>query len=705
MGNKKNKFAFGIFQDGLTIKIAELVSIDNSIKILRLSKTELSAPLYPKVTDTIQEEFAALEDLKKEAEPNLDELKEIHELDELELPGTIDEEKITAGPDIEMSEVVPDFGKEEVPSGLNDLQILLQTFPLEKGKIAINANDEQVSYYQFDSAFATTKLDKKLREELLSKDEIKSKNYSMDYIINPNETGLAFVHRGRFELLDAIQDLNTIISREKYVFSHIDTNELALMNLIRNCYEFPPEDYVTVLYMGIDYIVGIVLRDNNHIKTFPIIITETDPEKKRMAIYSKIILEQDISNTPITQHVILAGENVSNEDVDFFQKKGFYWDPPKRLELSGIEIVEGEDERLNAERIAQYAIPISLAWKVLDPKNTSFFPSNLLPAKIIESQKYFKIAWHGFLVLAAIFYFALSGTIKNLELKQAIVNIQSDINKVQTELRHTRRMIEQVNEVKANMDILQRNIQKVQNIIGTKNQWHYILKDFSYTLRNNKLTWIDQMVSFNDYFAISGYTTRRRNIIELAKLFRNSTIKQIIANEIESVPIWYFDVDFGYPDPEEVARLSKIRKMPDLPRAFEPYKYASPEMEITQDEITIIYNNIIIDYFAGNVQNALNQFNKFIADYPDHIRAYNAKYFVGECQYRLGNMATAIGIFKEIIDLKGSKTPDALMMLGNSYAGISDQANAEYYWDKLINSYPENSLAKLARYRLDQLRG
>jgi len=707
MRGKKNKFSFGIFQDGLTVKVAELVLIDGQIKILRLSKTELSAPLYPKVTNGMQDEFAALEDLKEEKEPNLEEIKEIHDLEDLEIPGTISEEDMGFDQEtvVEAPEMVSDFHQEDIPSGLNDLQILMQTFPLEKGKIAINANDEQISYYQFDSAFATSKLDRKLKEELLSKEELKSKNYSMDYIINPNGTGLAFVHRGRFELLDAVQDINTVISREKYIFDHIDTNEIALMNLVRNCYDFPPEDFVTLLYIGVDYVVGIVMKDNSHVKTFPIIITETDPEKKRMAIYSKIILEQDISNTPITQHVILAGENVSDQDVDFFQKKGFYWDPPKRLELKGLDLVEGESDKLTVERIAQYAIPISLAWKVLDIKQPNFFPSNLLPTKIIESQKYFKIAWHGFLVLAAIFYFALSGTIRNLELHQEIVNIRSTISQTQTELRHVRRMVQQVKEVKTKIEILKNNMEKVKNIIGNKNQWYYIIKNFSASLYNNKITWINELNSQEDRFEIFGWTTHRRNIIDLAKLFPNSTIKQINSNFIEDIPLWDFEISFSYPDPEKVMLEKELKQQTRFLKSEEYKPVVISQPEVAKDDTTKIYNNIITIYFAGNIKEAHERFKDFIENYPEHTRVYNALYFVGECQYHLGFIDEAIISFEQVLEQEGSKSPDALMMLGNSYELLEDEQNATYYWDRLVKKYPLNNLSKLARYKLEQIQG
>ena len=74
------------------------------------------------------------------------------------------------------------------------------------------------------------------------------------------------------------------------------------------------------------------------------------------------------------------------------------------------------EETITPEKIARYAIPIALAWKTLEPKNKKFSTTNLLPNKVIENQKYSKIAWHGYLIIAATIFFAFTGLVKNLEL-------------------------------------------------------------------------------------------------------------------------------------------------------------------------------------------------------------------------------------------------------------------------------------------------
>ena len=675
MAKKSDKFAFGIFQDGLTVKIAELISIDGTVKILRLGKTELRAPLYPKPTESLAEDYLSLDNYTEEPE----EKKDI----EVQLRCRHCQQ--------EMEGAESYLQSEESVNGKNDLQRLLQTFPITKGKIAFSTNDEQVTYHQFDSAFATSKLRKKLRQEILSKEELKAKKYALDYILNPNGSGLAFVHRGQFELLDATQELNPILTKKKFMYSHIDTNEISLINLVKNCYDYPSEDFVTILYIGIDYKVGIVLKDNNHIKTFPIIITEIDPEKKRQAIYSKIILEQDISNTPITQHVILAGEDVTDEDVAFYQEKGFYWDPLKRLELSNLELVETNEDLDSSEIIAQYAIPISLAWKALDVKGTKFHQSNLLPTKILESQKYFKIAWHGFLTLAIIFYVALWGTLKNLEIKQEMQNLQVKQTQVQTEISEVQRKITQVNIVKDKINVIESKNQLVKDIVQDKNQWNTIFTKISKGYSKNRISWIDNIRNNKNQIMLSGYTSKRRNIIEFSSYFPDCEIKSITPIFIEDIPIWDFEMLYSYPKPG--------KETPQKIEIITPPEVTSDQIE-SMDDVTLLYRDIITTYFSGRITEAHQRFIDFANKYPNHKRAYNARYFTGECHYLESNYQKAIDIFNQTLTQGGSKNGDCLMMLGNCYEKLNNEDRAIEYWTRLINEYPDHELYELARYKL-----
>ena len=89
--------------------------------------------------------------------------------------------------------------------------------------------------------------------------------------------------------------------------------------------------------------------------------------------------------------------------------------------------------------------------------------------------------------------------------------------------------------------------------------------------------------------------------------------------------------------------------------------------------------------------------------YPDHKRAYNARYFIGECLYLKDQYTNAVQIFNEIVKQKGTKRPDAYMMLGNCYLKMDNKEQARLYWNKLISEFPQNELSTLAAFKIQNL--
>ncbi|MHA1692676.1 MAG: tetratricopeptide repeat protein [Candidatus Heimdallarchaeaceae archaeon] len=697
MSKARERLAFGVFLDGQIIKIAQLALIDGKPVIQRLTQKELSTPLYPKedLQSVESYEFDEPENFSLDDQIQNDDIL-LPDFDNLEISDTDDDEFIPPN-----------------DSGITDLQIMIQTFIFEKGRVSLNANDEQISYHQFDSSFTTSKLLKKLKSELLTKEELKSKSYSLDYLFNPNNTGLAFVHRGQFELLNAVMEVNTAITKENFHYNHIDTNEICLMNMVRRCYDLPPEDYVTILYIGVDYKVGIVLKGESHIKTFPIIVTETDSEKMRSAIYAKLILEQDVSNLPITQHVLLAGDYVSDDDVSYYEDKGFYWEPLRRLELEGLEVTFDREEAITPEKIAQFAIPISLAWKTLETRNPSFFHTNLLPSKVIESQKYFKIAWHGFFILALLFFVVLYGTVNSLRLQQEIITVKNATRNLNNEIQETQRKINAVNAVKYKMSDVEDKLLKVKEITGFRNQWGKILKEMSTSLRNRNLSWLNVLETsegsghgngIDARFEIMGHSTSQRNIVALSNLFPDCRITQVSSEEIEDIKVWAFTLNFGYPEVKDEVIQLRPEPIVTKPKQIQPNSQNIQANNDSPETETVEYNRIIRKYFAGDTEGSLSSFSVFAQTYPNHAKAYNAKYFVGECNYHLTNYSTAIQIFNEIVVINRSKKPDAYMMLGNCYEKIGDFEKAVTNWQNLVNKFPKNNLTKLALYKIDAYR-
>ena len=707
---KNGKTALGIYQDGLTIKAAQLSVINGKISLTELTETTLSFPLYP------HEE--------KHAEPEA----EIHieSEDEEPIPDLADFSEDFKIPDLaELEEA--DYGSAEeaepIMTGKQEFQKLISQFPLDTCRISMNALEEDISFTQFDETFSQShsrsKIKKKLRDELLSKEEQKNKNNTFDFIRSKDNSILSFTETGSNDILHALQDINPLISKKRFFYSFIEPIEVSLMNLVRNNYDFSADEYVLLIYIGIDTKFGIVMKGNDFVKNFPLIVPESDIEHMRQVIYSKIILEQDTSNVNITSNIILSGEMAKDDDVEFFRNRINSGAQISRISLEKLHIPQAKEETFPPERIADYCIPIALAWKTLEGRNRNFYPCNLLPSKIIENQKPFKIAWHGFIVLTAIFYVAFSATFKNLNVGKDIIEINRENSQIELELRKNRAIVIKLQQVKGDIEVLQENLKKVDKLIGNKNQWYYILNVISNSFKEHKISWLTSLNSQEKTFKVSGFTTRKRNVIPFSNLFPNGNVEKVTENTIQNVQIWQYDITFGYPDPIEIAKQKKEGE-PGIEFIKNKEQLKSPQVQIDnftpaqekQEEPVkkpqtfsnndkTRYNQIIELYFSGHFQKAYDQFKEFLSDFPGSKYSHSASYLLGECLYQMDDIDQAILVFDKVVTQNGIKTPDALMMLGNAYVKNNNVEQAKFYWNRIIQEYPNNRLASIANEKMN----
>jgi len=101
---------------------------------------------------------------------------------------------------------------------------------------------------------------------------------------------------------------------------------------------------------------------------------------------------------------------------------------------------------------------------------------------------------------------------------------------------------------------------------------------------------------------------------------------------------------------------------------------------------------------------AEKSFEGFLARYPGHDLAANAKYWLGETFYVRGNYERAARIFAEAYQLypKGPKGPDNLLKLALSLNGLGKKDDACLTLVQLIREYPSGAGPVLARAKRER---
>lgn len=106
------------------------------------------------------------------------------------------------------------------------------------------------------------------------------------------------------------------------------------------------------------------------------------------------------------------------------------------------------------------------------------------------------------------------------------------------------------------------------------------------------------------------------------------------------------------------------------------------------------------DYIA-----ATQAMQRLIDDYPNGRYTPNAFYWLGEMQYRNGDLERARQALVQVINLypDHNKTPAALYKAGVVYAALGDAARARSYFERTIRDHADSTAASLAKDSLAEL--
>lgn len=208
-------------------------------------------------------------------------------------------------------------------------------------------------------------------------------------------------------------------NKRNYKITAVKSAEVSLASYIAKKKKFFPDDYSLVVYIGKEYskLVFLYGRKIKHIgSTLDI---GTSNLHTYDVYFSKILLEMENGAIPNLDNIIVCGEDVSENLV-----LSFYGTFPEtnvsRLEFDELdtsELSEGE-----MAKISSFSIPIAVMNELVEESEKKFEGINLIPAWVLEEQKIFQFAWHGFLMLPLLFvlafYFTQAVLTNNAKLRQ-----------------------------------------------------------------------------------------------------------------------------------------------------------------------------------------------------------------------------------------------------------------------------------------------
>ena len=108
-------------------------------------------------------------------------------------------------------------------------------------------------------------------------------------------------------------------------------------------------------------------------------------------------------------------------------------------------------------------------------------------------------------------------------------------------------------------------------------------------------------------------------------------------------------------------------------------------------------------FIEGDYELAAEEYSEFAGRYPDHPRAAEAHFRIGECMFRLELYERAAVSYRRALEhetLAASERAVALLRLGRVLAAVGQYQAAAGYYERFISDFPEHGQIHEALYRV-----
>jgi len=705
---KQRKSAYGIAEDGTSLQLANLSREGSQISLQALEQVELARSLHQHAD---------------EITPDV----EVNSIDEINLD---------------------DFAAEnEASFSVPSYEALFKSNSLNQGILAVNLFEEQIIKLPIINSELSQKKKTQLIKENIPRSEFKDGHWQSS-IVKINDQAELWIHHGANRLLDILED-TAAAQKFKYFYQLADANEIALANLFK--LNLPPDsdESCMILFLGSEYRRALLFEDNKWTFSLPIHVTGHQPDID--IIYSKLSLAMDEAHITDPKNLFVCGDNFTDDSVVFLRNQL----PNTHVDiwkLPALNIDADANQAYDAAQIARFILPIALAWKALTQENSASIKSNFLPYYVIESQKVFKLAWHGYLILTLIFISSLVLTktwYKNqFELQQEKLKNKTLFEEYTSKKEQAEKMMTMSRAI----DVQSANIDVIKLLLAGKNPWSEIISRLNGCIQSHPTSWVTNLRKNETGFQIIGVTTNRPNIVVFSNLFPNGSITKVSRRSIHSFSVWDFEINYSYPDvnwfqmmeadaqqlkqyqalqsgkalenaqPDNTAKDSKatpttLSKTADkVKQAIDTNKKQTQNQKIALD-IPVPSKSLLEDKTDPSVKaydDFIIAFNKrsdwlltdlgvkFINNYPGNDLSLYIRWYLSYRSWQSKQYDKPVKWLATILKTSNVVTPYSLLLLGAVYRDSGNLKKANETWKTIVQDYPQHQVAKTATKLLNE---
>ena len=326
--------------------------------------------------------------------------------------------------------------------------------------------------------------------------------------------------------------------------NYVGSNEIALINMVRVHFRAEPEEIMHVIHVDDDVTHFFVLRGHEIEYIAPAIQQGAHDAHLVSTLYNRIELTAESAGYLNPDKVVLSGkaEEIGLKEEILENNPDVVFHSLKRLRIG-----HSDDKDLLRE-MNNYLVPISLAWQQLQPRNPHFYRLDVLPSRIREDQKRFKLAWHGAILLVLLFVVVTALTVVGLQKQSEIATIGAALEFDKQQIAEQDVIVNQISELEARSQAIKTATTTLDTLLINTELWTETLDTLAKGAASLRDLWVSEMtLEKTGHLGIVGYAFKRSSIPTFSTAIGQTRLREITVAEIGENKVFRYDIQL-HPD-------------------------------------------------------------------------------------------------------------------------------------------------------------
>lgn len=322
----------------------------------------------------------------------------------------------------------------------------------------------------------------------------------------------------------------------------ITSNEVALINMVRVHFRADTEEIMHVIHVDDDVTHFFVMRGHDIEYIAPAIQQGAHDAHLVSTLYNRIELTAEGAGYLNPDKVVLSGkaEEIGLKEEILENNPEVVFHSLKRLRLGH------SDDKDILREMNNYLVPIALAWETLQPKNEHFYRLDVLPSRIREDQKRFKLAWHGVVLLFVLFAAVLAMTLIALQKQSDIAIIASELAYDKQQMEEQKTVVNRIDELEQRSQAIRSATTTLDTLLLNTELWTETLDTLAKGTDALRNIWVSEMtMDKKGKLSVIGYAMQRSSIPSFSTSIGKTRLSEVTVQEIGENKVFRYDMQLS----------------------------------------------------------------------------------------------------------------------------------------------------------------